>query len=81
MENPNFFGSEMDEHYDLVGYIAKRLQQNKIDYQILEVLQQAISHELDSKKIVLTGQEKLRLLDQATRLVMEKILIDITEGK
>lgn len=57
------------------------MQENKVEEQILQVVQQVFEKELASENIVLSPPEKTRLLQQVTRAVLTEAITKISDIK
>ena len=54
--------------------MTRRVQQNKVDNQILEILQQVFEKELGQENIVLSRPERIRLFQQVTKAILTDVL-------
>lgn len=59
---------------DLFRRMTRRVQANKVDNQILEILQQVFEKELGKENIVLSRPERIRLFQQVTTAILNDVL-------
>ena len=59
---------------DLLKLMTRHAQQNKVDNQILEILQQFFEKELGKEQMVLSRPERVRLFRQITKTVLTDML-------
>jgi hypothetical protein len=81
MLNPPDFNQNPGSYVDLLKRITQRVQQAKIDNQILESVQQVVEKELNQQKIVLSRPERLRLFRQVKKTVLTDLLAIIDSEK
>jgi hypothetical protein len=77
---PNSYPSP-GSYVDLLKRITQRVQQAKVDNQILEIVQQVVEKELDQQKIVLSRPERVRLFRQVTKTVLTELLAKLDGEK
>ncbi len=70
---PNPFQNS-GSYIDLLKRMTQRMQQQKIDDRLLEILQQAFEKELDAENIVLSRPERARLFRQVTKAILTDML-------
>ena len=63
-----------DPFPDLLHRMTQRLQEEKVDNQILEILQQAFDTIFDQNHILLSRPERIRLFRQASKSVLTDVL-------
>ena len=61
-------------YHDLLKRMTHQVQQNKVDDQILIILQQVFEKELGKENIVLSRPERVRLFRQVTKAVLTDML-------
>ena len=61
-------------YHDLLKRMTHQVQQNKVDDQILIILQQVFEKELGKENIVLSPHESTRLFQQITRVILTELL-------
>jgi hypothetical protein len=76
---PNFYNS--GSYFDLLKRLIQRVQQEKVDKQILEIVQQVCEKELDKNNIVLSRPERVRLFHQLTKTVLTGMLAKLEESE
>lgn len=81
MLNPPNSSQNPGSYVDLLKRIAQRVQQTKVDNQILEIMQQATEKELAQQKIVLSRLERVRLFRQVAKAVLTDLLAKIDGEK
>jgi hypothetical protein len=74
MLNPPNSYPNPGSYVDLLKRITQRVQQSKVDNQILEILQKVVEKELDQQNIVLSRPERVRLFRQVTKAVLTDML-------
>ena len=70
---PNPFQNS-GSYVDLLKRITNRVQQKKVEDQILVIMQQVFENELDKENIVLSRPERVRLFRQVTKAVLTDML-------
>ena len=68
-------------YVDLLKRMTQRVQQAKVDNQILETVQQVVEKELDQQNIVLSRPERVRLFRQVTKAVLTDMLAKLDGEK
>ena len=63
-----------DPFFDLLKRFHQRLVQEKVDNQLLEVLQQAFEKVFDQERILLSRPERKRLFHRASILVLTDLI-------
>ena len=81
MLNPPDSDQNAGSYVDLLKRMTQRVQQKKVDDQILEIVRQAFKAALDTENILLTKPEKVRLLRQVTTAVLTDMLEKTGSGK
>jgi hypothetical protein len=81
MFNPPNSYPNPGSYFDLLKRITQLVQKEKVDEQILQMVQQAFEKELNSENIVLSRPEKTRLLQQVTRAVLTETITKISDIK
>jgi hypothetical protein len=81
MLNPPNSYPNPGSYVDLLKRITQRVQQAKVDNQILEIVQQVVEKELDQQKIVLSRPERVRLFRQVTKTVLTELLAKLDGEK
>jgi len=61
-------------YVDLLKRITQRVQQKKVDDQMLAIMQQVFKNELDKENLVLLRPERVRLFQQVTKAVLTDML-------
>ncbi|MCG2786204.1 MAG: hypothetical protein L6461_13985 [Anaerolineae bacterium] len=61
-------------YIDLLKRMTQRMQQQKVDDQLLEILQQAFEKELNAENIILSRPERARLFRQVTKAIWTDML-------
>jgi hypothetical protein len=79
MANQSNFYPNSGSYDDLLKRMTRRMQQNKVDDQILEILQQVFEKELES--IVLSRPDRIRLFQQVTKAILTDVLGKIGDIK
>ena len=74
MLNPPNSYQNFDSYGDLLKRVTQRVQQAKVDSQILEIVQQIVEKELGQQKIVLSRPERVRLFRQVMKAVLTDLL-------
>jgi hypothetical protein len=64
----------LDPSFDLLKQTYQSLEQEKVDDQLLEVLQQAFDKVLDQGHVLLSRPERKRLFHNASKLVLADVL-------
>lgn len=64
-------------YVDLLKRMTQRVQQTKVDDQILEIVQRACEKEMDQLNVVLSRPERKRLFNQVMKAVLTDILAKI----
>ncbi len=59
---------------DLLKRITRRMQQDKVDDQILGILQRAVEKEFGQENIMLSRPERKRLFQQITKAILADVL-------
>jgi hypothetical protein len=54
--------------------MTRRVQQTKVDDQIVEILQQVFEKEFDKESLVLSRPERVRLFQQVTKAILTDVL-------
>ena len=81
MLNPPNSHQNPGSYVDLLKRITQRVQQAKVDNQILEILQRVFEKELDQQKVVLSRPERVRLFHQVTKAVLTDLLAKLDGEK
>ena len=81
MFNPPNSHPNPSPYFDLLKKITQLVQENKVEEQILQIVQQVFEKELASENIVLSPPEKTRLLQQVTRAVLTEAITKISDIK
>jgi hypothetical protein len=61
--------------------MTRRVRENKIDNQILGILQQVFEKEFGKENIVLSRPERIRLFQQVTKAILTDVLGRIGDTK
>ena len=69
MFNPPDSFPNSDSYDDLLKRMTRRVQANKVDDQILEMLQQVFERELGKENVTLSRPERIRLFQQVTESI------------
>jgi len=59
---------------DLLERVTRRVQQNKVDDQILGILQQVFEKEFGKERVVLARPDRIRLFQQVAKAVLNDVL-------
>jgi len=59
---------------DLLKRMTQRVQQHKVDDQIVEILQQAFEKEFNQESVVLSRPDRVRLFQQVTKAILADVL-------
>ncbi len=78
--SPNSY-SNSDSYFDLLKRITQLVQKEKVEKQILQIVQQVFEKELNNANVVLTPPDKTRLLQQVTRTVLTETITKISDIK
>ena len=62
---------------DPLKRMTQRMQQRKVDSQVLEILQQVFEKELEQENILLSRPERIRLFRQTAKVVLTDMLAKI----
>lgn len=81
MFNPPNSYQNSGSYDDLLKRMTRRVQQNKVDDQILEILQQVFEKEFGKENIVLSRPERIRLFQQITKAILTDVLGKIGDTK
>jgi hypothetical protein len=81
MFNPPNSYQNPGSYIDLLKRMTQRVQQAKVDNQILEIVQQVFEKELDQWKIVLSRPERVRLFRQVTKAILIDMLAKLDSEK
>ena len=81
MITPPGFSPDSGSYVDLLKRMTQRVQQAKVDQQILELVTHISEKELDAENIVLSHPERVRLLHQVTIAVLTKMLDQLNTAK
>ena len=81
MFNPPNSYQNSGSYDDLLKLMTRRVQQNKVDNQILEILQQVFEKEFGKENIVLSHPERIRLFQQVTKAILTDVLGKIGDTK
>ena len=81
MFNPPNSYPDPGSYLDLLKRITQQMQQKKVDEQLLQIVQQAFEKELDSKHIVLSRPEMVRLYQQVAKSILTETLEKIDNVK
>jgi hypothetical protein len=68
-------------YHDLLKRMTHQVQQNKVDDQLLIILEHVFEKELGKENIVLSRPERVRLFRQVTRAVLTDMLGKLEDGK
>ena len=68
-------------YLDLLKRLTLRLQQRKVDTQILEILQQAVEVELAEGDLVLSRAERRRLFPKVAKVFLNDMLARLDDQK
>jgi hypothetical protein len=74
MFNPPNSYPNSGSYVDLLKRITQRVQQKKVDDQMLAIMQQVFENELDKENIVLSRPERVRLFRQVTKAILTDML-------
>ena len=74
MLNPPNSYQNSGSYVDLLKRMSQRVQQKKVDDQILVIMQQVFENELAQENIVLSRPERVRLFRQVTKAVLTDML-------
>lgn len=77
---PNPFQNS-NSYQDLLKRMTHNVQQNKVDEQILIILQQVFEKELAKENIILSRPERTRLFQQITKVILTDMLEKIFKPK
>lgn len=81
MFNQSNFYPNSGSYDDLLKRMTRRMQQNRVDNQILEILQQVFEKEFGKENIVLSRPERIRLFQQVTKAILTDVLGKIGDIK
>jgi hypothetical protein len=81
MFNPPNLPHNSGSYVDLLKRMTQRVREQKVDTQILEILQQVYEKELDQENIVLSRPERVRLFQQVAKVVLTDVLGKIDGAK
>ena len=68
-------------YFDLLKQLTQRAQQEKVDNQILEIVQKVCEKEFDKQNIVLSRPERVRLFQHVTKAVLTDMLAKLDSQK
>jgi hypothetical protein len=74
MFNPPNPYQNSGSYIDLLKRMTQRVQQQKVDDRLLEILQQVFEKELETGNIVLSRPERVRLFRQLTKAILTNML-------
>jgi hypothetical protein len=74
MSNRSDFYPNPGSYDDLLKRMTQRVQQNKVDDQILEILQQVFEKEFSKESLALSRPERIRLFQQVTKVILNDVL-------
>lgn len=77
---PNPFQNS-NSYQDLLKRMTHNVQQNKVDEQMLIILQQVFEKELAKENIILSRPERTRLFQQITKVILTDMLEKIFKPK
>jgi hypothetical protein len=72
-DQSNFYPNS-GSYDDLLKRMTRRVQQNKVDDQILEILQQVFEKEFNKESVMLSRHERVRLFQQVTKAILTDVL-------
>ncbi len=81
MFNPPNPSQNSGSYVDLLKRMTQRVQQDKVDDQILVIMQRVFENELDKENIVLSRPERVRLFRQVTKAVLTDMLGKLDDTK
>ena len=81
MFNPPSSYPNSGSYVDILKRMIQRVQHNKVDDQILEILQKVFEKELGKENIVLSRSERVRLYQQVTKTILTDVLGKIDDAK
>ncbi len=81
MFNPPSSYPNSGSYVDILKRMIQRVQYNKVDDQILEILQKVFEKELGKENIVLSRSERVRLYQQVTKTILTDVLGKIDDAK
>ncbi len=81
MSNPPNSYPGSGSYDDVLKRMTRRMQQNKVDNQIFEILRQAFEEELSTGRIMLSRPERIRLLQQVANAILTDVLGRIDDTK
>ena len=74
MFNQSNFSPNSGSYDDLLKRMTQRVQQSKVDDQIVEIVQRVFEKEFDKESIVLSRPERVRLFQQVTKAILTDVL-------
>jgi hypothetical protein len=81
MFNPPNPYQNSGSYIDLLKRMTQRVQQQKVDDRLLEILQQVFEKELETGNIVLSRSERVRLFRQVTKAILTNMLGKLDDKK
>jgi hypothetical protein len=81
MSNQSNFYPNPGSYDDLLKRMTQRVRENKIDNQIVEILQQVFEKEFGKESIVLSRPERIRLFQQVAKAILTDVLGKIGDAK
>ncbi|MBI3161055.1 MAG: hypothetical protein HYZ23_01025 [Chloroflexi bacterium] len=81
MLNPPSAYPNPGSYDDVLKRMTRRMQQNGVDSQIVEILRQVFEKELDQNRIILSRPERVRLLQQVSKAILADALEKINATK
>ena len=77
---PNSY-QNADSYDILLKRMTRRVQKNKVDRQILEILQQVFEKELGQEDIMLSRPKRVRLFQELSKAILTDVLGKIGDPK
>jgi hypothetical protein len=76
LDQPDFY-PHSGSYDDLRKRMTRRMRQDKLDSQVLQVLQQAFDKELGQERAMLSRPERIRLFQQVSVSILTSVLSKI----
>jgi hypothetical protein len=81
MFNPPNPYQNSGSYLDLLKRMTQRVQQQKVDDRLLDILQQTFEKELDIGNIVLSRPERVRLFREVSKAILTNMLVKLGDKK
>jgi hypothetical protein len=79
MANDSNFYPSSGSYDDLLKRMTQRVQQHKVDDQIVEILQQVFEKEFNKESVVLSRPDRVRLFQQISKAILTEAFGKIGE--